>query len=113
MKPVVSSKRANAEFTGAKTVMREELEVEFKALTKPYVLFARGPVIIDAKVESSGYPAIAYCPQNRNAGGRKTSRSEMDALGELCADAKASNPVRIAVNSFMIFRNFGVENGPV
>ena len=51
--------------------MREELDVEFKALTKPYVLFARGPVIIDAKVESSGYPAIAYFPQNRNAGGEK------------------------------------------
>jgi hypothetical protein len=33
--PVLLSKRAKAEFTGAKTVMREELEVEFRALTKP------------------------------------------------------------------------------
>ena len=48
-----------------------ELDVEFKALTKPYVLFARGPVIIDAKVESSGYPAIDYLPQNRHARGEK------------------------------------------
>ena len=59
MTGVLASKRGHAELIGAKTVRREELEVEFRALTKPYLLFARGPVITDAKVESSGYPKIA------------------------------------------------------
>lgn len=51
--------RAKAAFVGAKTVSCVELDVEFRASTKPNELFARGPVTKLANVESSGYPDSA------------------------------------------------------
>jgi len=53
-------KRMKAELTGAKTVSGVSDEVLFKALIKPKLLSAKVPLIKDATLESSGYPAMAW-----------------------------------------------------